>query len=291
MKYTFVILHYQNIDDTINCVESIKKLEKNISDEIKLIVIDNKSPNDSGEVLKDKYKNKEQIEVILLDKNYGFSKANNIGYEKARKEKTDVILVINNDIVFEDKSFLIKLEKIIVNNNSDIICPDIINIDNKHQNPMKKEEMTIRSAYKNMIYEMLFIIIIYIPILRKYALKWRNNREKKWFEKYYDKNNEIKDCTRFVPHGAFIIYTNNWLKKEQQAFVSDTFMYAEEDMLSLYIKQKKYKMFYANELKVRHLEGQSTKKSNKNEYKNNAFKSKNKAKALRKYIKFYKKIS
>ena len=50
-------------------------------------------------------------------------------------------------------------------------------------------------------------------------------------------------------------------------------------------------MIYAEELKVKHLEGQSTKKSNKDEYKTMKFKSKNKAKALKKYIKFYNEIS
>ena len=121
-------------------------------------------------------------------------------------------------------------------------------------------------------------------------LKARKHREEKWFKNYYNQK-IINDKEDFVPFGAFIIYMNRWLELEDVAFVSDTFMYEEEDMLSLYINKKKYKMIYAEELKVKHLEGQSTKKSNKDEYKTMKFKSKNKAKALKKYIKFYNEIS
>ena len=290
MKTVFIILHYQNIDDTINCIESIKKLDNLDESSYNIIVVDNKSPNGTGNMLKDKYIDESGIEVILLDKNYGFSKANNIAYEKAITYNPDIIMVLNNDIIFEDTLFLSKLiERYDSPEKYDIICPDIINLNGMHQNPLRDTEITLKKAYKNMIYEMFFSIIMVIPGLRKLFLEKRNKREEKWFDTYYStkKENNIND---FVPFGAFLIYMNNWLQKENIAFVSDTFMYCEEDMLSLYIRKNKYKILYAEELKVKHLEGQSTKKSNKNEYKTMKFKSENKARALRKYIKFYKEI-
>lgn len=67
-------------------------------------------------------------------------------------------------------------------------------------------------------------------------------------------------------------------------------MYMEEDMLGIYIKQKKYRMLYSEGLKVRHLEGRSTQNTNENQYKVLKFKSINKAKALYKYIMFCKKM-
>lgn len=288
MKITFVILHYQNVDDTINCIESIKRLENKSNIEINTIIIDNKSPNGSGETLISKYANIDKIKVILLDKNYGFSKANNIGYKEAIKAKTDIILVLNNDIIFEDLLFLEKLEKIYnLPVKYDIICPDIINADGMHQNPLRERELPIKKAYKNLIYESIFSISMNFPCIRKLILDNRLNREKKWFENYYKTKNEI--CNEhFVPFGAFIIYMNKWLDREEVAFVSDTFMYCEEDMLSIHIKKNNYKILYAEELKVKHLEGQSTKKSNKNDYERWRFRSRNQAKALIKYIRYYK---
>lgn len=286
----FIILHYQNIDDTVNCIESIKKLDDLQKYSFKIIVVDNKSPNDTGKVLKNKYINEEEIETILLDKNYGFSKANNIGYEKAKTYNPDIVMVLNNDIIFEDTTFLNKLKNVYNSTEKyDVVSPDIININGEHQNPLRDKQMSLKKAYKNMIYESLFSLIMDIPGLRKLILDKRNKREQKWFETYYNEKKDI-NINDFVPFGAFIIYMNEWLKNEKLAFVSDTFMYEEEDILNLYIKLKKYKILYEEDLKVRHLEGQSTKKSNKDQYKTMKFKSKNKSRALKKYIKFYKDI-
>lgn len=289
LNFSFVILHYQNIDDTINCINSIKCLKN--EDNIKIIVVDNKSPNNTGVFLKEKYDNDNTVEILLMDKNYGFSYANNIGYKKAISYNSDIILVLNNDILIEDKEFLTKLKQTYNSNEKyDIICPDIINRDDNHQNPLSETEFSVSRAYKNIVYEFLYYLIMYIPFLRDIAIKKRNSKEKKWLDKYYMSERKSTD-KYFVPFGAFIIYANNWIKKEDNAFVSDTFMYGEEDMLSLYIKKNNYNIYYDEKLVVRHLEGQSTNKSTKNQYNKFKFKSINKVKALFKYIKFYRKIN
>mgnify|MGYP001416342161 FL=1 len=123
----FVILHYQNIDDTINCINSIKKLQ-GLDSNYKIILVDNKSPNNTGKELEKKYINDSNIETVLLEKNYGFSKANNIAFKKAKEYNPEIVLVLNNDIIFEDNNFLLNLSKICKNSKKyDIICPDIIN--------------------------------------------------------------------------------------------------------------------------------------------------------------------
>ena len=47
---SFVILHYNTIGETRNCVKSILKLQDELS--FNIIIIDNASPNGSGEILK-----------------------------------------------------------------------------------------------------------------------------------------------------------------------------------------------------------------------------------------------
>ncbi|OKZ76656.1 MAG: hypothetical protein BHW01_07270 [Clostridium sp. 27_14] len=287
----FVILHYQNIDDTINCINSIKKLQ-GLDSNYKIILVDNKSPNNTGKELEKKYINDSNIETVLLEKNYGFSKANNIAFKKAKEYNPEIVLVLNNDIIFEDNNFLLNLSKICKNSKKyDIICPDIINLKDEHQNPMKEKEMNIGKAYKNMLYEFLFYLLMNVYGIRNIVANRRKKREEKWFENYYKETLKNKICLdNFIPFGAFIIYTNQWIKNEERAFVSDTFMYMEEDMLGIYIKQKKYRMLYSEGLKVRHLEGRSTQNTNENQYKVLKFKSINKAKALYKYIMFCKKM-
>ncbi|MFH1761062.1 MAG: glycosyltransferase, partial [bacterium] len=60
-----------------------------------VILVDNGSTDGSIEFIK---KNYSGVEIIPLDKNYGFAKANNIGMEAALKDKTiEYIALLNND--------------------------------------------------------------------------------------------------------------------------------------------------------------------------------------------------
>ena len=69
MSFSYVILHYKNIKDTVKCIESLLETAGRDS---KLIVVDNGSNDNSGIELKDKYSGSEQVEVLLLPENLGF---------------------------------------------------------------------------------------------------------------------------------------------------------------------------------------------------------------------------
>ena len=285
-KVAFVILHYQNIDDTIACIDSIDAL-KNKDVNKSIIVIDNCSPNNSGKTLQEKYADRSDVKLFLLNKNYGFSYSNNLGYDYARKNGADIVLVLNNDIIIEDKKFL---DKLLSNYKEyDVIAPDIVNINGQHQNPLRDKPYSLKKAYKNLFVQRLYHFILYIPGINKMFIDWNNKREEKWLKNYYETKTDI-DSHNFVPFGAFVIYANNWLKKEEKAFLSDTFMYMEEDFLGLYISKKKYKIYYDDKLVVKHLEGRSTKTSIDNQLKRMRFRTQKQAIAIKKYIKFYRKM-
>ena len=78
----FVILNYNIVAETIQCIESIKN---NIDTSSYMIVcIDNASPNMAGEKLKDKYVNDNDVEVVILENNIGFARGNNEGLKRAQ---------------------------------------------------------------------------------------------------------------------------------------------------------------------------------------------------------------
>jgi len=80
-KVFIIVLHYQNWDDTNECLKSLEKLD---------------------------YPNFEKI-VIDNDKdNRGFAGGNNLGIKKAMEKNADYILLLNNDTVVEP-DFLRKL--------------------------------------------------------------------------------------------------------------------------------------------------------------------------------------
>lgn len=285
MKISFVILHYQNKEDTENCISTIKKMKNSYNVKYEIIIVDNKSPNESGKELSERYCDDENVKIVLLDKNYGFSIANNIGYRIAKDQEPNLILVCNNDILFEYDNFLDELVRIFEKEEIEILIPDVINFNGYHQNPMKNKEDNLFKAVKNCIFKFIISFLLNIPIINKMIYTIEVNRETKWFKKYYNSNRNV--FGDFVPIGAFIIYGEKWITEENIAFPSNTFLYCEEDFLVSYIKKRKYKIKYCDLLKVKHLEGRSTKTIGKNEYKNLAKKYQYQAIALTKYIVFF----
>ena len=95
--YSFIILHYGNIDDTIECLLYLKKLSNK---ETHFIVVDNHTLNKKDEKLIRTFTS----DILLLDKNYGYAKANNRGIEYAEKNfDYEYLIVSNPDIII--KSF------------------------------------------------------------------------------------------------------------------------------------------------------------------------------------------
>ena len=108
-KIAFIILHYQTLDETIKCIESIKN--RIDTENYEIIIVDNCSPNGSGKILYDKYNEIERYHVLLNEKNLGFSAGNNIGFRHAKKIKCDFIAMINNDTCLITDNFRFSFQK------------------------------------------------------------------------------------------------------------------------------------------------------------------------------------
>ena len=68
----FEILHYMALDSTEMSVEYIRK---NIDTEnYVILIVDNCSPDGSGETLKEKYKDTDKVIVVCNSSNQGFTK-------------------------------------------------------------------------------------------------------------------------------------------------------------------------------------------------------------------------
>ena len=73
---SFVILHYMALEETIQCVESIRN---NIDGDKKIVIVDNFSPNGTFKDLKVRYEKEPDVEVLETGSNLGFAKGNNFG--------------------------------------------------------------------------------------------------------------------------------------------------------------------------------------------------------------------
>jgi GT2 family glycosyltransferase len=101
---TIIILNWNGLKDTIDCIESIKV---NTYPEYCIVVVDNGSKGVDAQVLCERYN--DSIKVICNEKNLGFSGGMNAGINYALKElKQHYILLLNNDTIV-DPDFLNQL--------------------------------------------------------------------------------------------------------------------------------------------------------------------------------------
>ena len=282
---TFVILHYKNIKDTIDCLKSIKKL--NNQDKISIVVVDNNSLQD---IDKDKIL-KFTSDLILLDENMGFAKGNNKGCSYAiNKYHHDYLCVINNDIIINQKDFLKKIEDTYQKTYFDILGPKIITNSGDSVNPFYAYEdieeieqkinysKKIIKIYSNIIYRSLLKVYIFVKHLVKKPKKLENGSEAKF---------------NVALHGCALIFSKKYYKKYKDVFYNETFLYHEEEFLNYRRIHDNLITYYNNDLEVFHKEGSSLNEVFSNNYKKVIFKHKEIIRSLsllKKVIKENKKI-
>lgn len=107
-KVSIIILNWNGLEDTIQCLESLKKITY---PNYKVIVVDNGSKGNDVDVLEKKYKG--YIRLIRNKENLGFAEGNNVGIRYAlEKLNPAYILVLNNDTIVEP-DLLIRLVEVI----------------------------------------------------------------------------------------------------------------------------------------------------------------------------------
>lgn len=276
MRISFVILHYNTFEDTVKCVESILKLTHQSTEDISIIVVDNGSPNGTGDLLKKKYGNTEKIDVLLLKKNMGFASGNNVGFVFANKNyHPDFIVLSNNDIVISQKNFIDKMIELYNVNHFAVLGPSIYAPYKRvYQNPLRDRPYTVGEIeelirnYQNKIklFKLLDRLHCYSflhgakHILKKINLSQWHNSEKKF---------------QVVLHGAFLIMSREYIDIFPGGLCDKTFMYMEEDILYHMCINKNLKMMYSPEIQVLHNEGAATRNVFKSRAKKSIFEFEN----------------
>ena len=163
-RFSFVILHYYTVEDTIECVNSI--LENIKSYKVSIVIVDNASKNNSYRILLSKFSDVDNIHIIKSEKNLGFANGNNLGYLYAKdKLKSDFICLLNNDTVINQYDFVDKCIDKFEESKYYILGPDIVStVDYKHQNPHKFGVMDIKKINSLLIQLYIHGIFSYIGI-------------------------------------------------------------------------------------------------------------------------------
>ncbi len=92
-KVAVLILNYENSQDTIECIESVKKLDYS---HYEILVVDNGSRDDSSAKIRNKFSD---IIFIQNQANLGYTGGNNVGIRHALQDGYDYVFILNNDTV------------------------------------------------------------------------------------------------------------------------------------------------------------------------------------------------
>lgn len=279
-RFGFVILHYQTIDYTIQCINSI--IKKNQNSEYYIIIVDNNSPNKSGEILKEKFKEQKNISVLINKKNLGFARGNNTGYRYAKDVlKCDFIIFLNNDTLVLQKDFCELISGEFQRSRCAVIGPMILkNGVETGDNPRRREPFKLWKL-------LLYIVLNYVMFILSYVAL-----DKKVFQMFdcYVMKQKKKNVVmtgreeNVALHGCCLICTPIFLEN-MEGLDPRTFMYMEEDILYEQILMKSLKMVYLPTLKIEHLEGIATNEHFKKETSRRRFVYKNTIKSAKVLLK------
>ena len=231
-----IVLNYNNAKDTIECLQSLLKLNKEPGS---IIIVDNKSKDNSVDVIKKFLINinadKEKIYIKELDSNDGYSKGNNEGIKFINKIKQPKSFwILNNDTIV-DKYALDALCKRM----NQVNKPSIIGSTIVHIHDMK----TLQCASG---YNSTFKIAFDKPLLSGIKIA-----------ELLDINvRKIEQKISYVIGASFFIHSDilkiGYLRE-------DFFLYAEELEYCIRAKKNKIPLLWAKDSIVYHKEGGSTK--------------------------------
>lgn len=255
-KYGFVILHYLAYDMTVECIS--KLLDKFEKYDMHIVIVDNASRNQSGKKLQEKYLKESLVTVIENTENLGFAKGNNVGYQYLTdRYDMDYIIVMNNDILIEQKEFLDLIDKIYLEQPFDVLGPDIYCPKiQMHQNPSREKGLTkeelleLQESKCHFLSHPMYYYFRHMTLgkVKKVLKKDRSARRPD-----YTSNSQSS-----VLHGACYIFSKNYMRLRKNCFNPKTFMYMEEDILYYECVRDGLRMHYDPRIRVQHLEDVST---------------------------------
>ncbi len=229
MNFSLIIINYQTLEITKNCLNSILSFCNSL--EFEIILIDNNSGDGSIETLEKEFRGK--IRIIKNRENIGFAAANNQGAKMARGK---YLFFLNSDTIITD-NILAPLFKILEENKSTgILAPRLLNSDKSLQDKSY-------GAYPRL----MDLILSHFIKKEKIPSERTNSFEVDW----------LSGAALIIRHELF---------KRIGGWDNKFFMYFEDVDLCRRTKDANYKIIIAPSVSLIHLSGKSLSKNNKRKY-------------------------
>lgn len=260
-KIAFVILHYLSLNDTKKCIESIMALESNDVD-LEIVVVDNASYNGTGEDLEQLYEEDNKVHILRLEKNLGFANGNNVGFRFAKhKLESDFIVMINNDTEIRQSDFIKRMIRVYKERRFAVLGPKILLRNNKI-NTVYGDLLTIKHYKKDLrilkieyIMSVIGMYAFYVRMKATYRLL-----KTKFRKKHINSTKQLSPNEwhyNIVLHGCALIFSKDYISKFD-GLDKRTFLYREEELLFLRLKEYNLRSIYCPELIIYHDEDGAT---------------------------------
>ena len=249
-----VILNYNDFSTCQRLLEKIKDYA--IFD--KIVIVDNCSTDDSVALLK-KYKS-QKVDLIVSPNNGGYASGNNFGIRYSiEKYNPKIIFVANPDVLFEENVAYQMAKTLSANNEYGIVAPLVIQGYNVWKQP----------GFWGTLESLLLIIF---------------NLDKKRIKDKLAKETLPQEVG--VVEGSFFAISKEAYMKTD-GFDERTFLYFEENILGMKLKQSSLKTVVLPQLYYEHLHSNSIRK----EYKSKARAFHNFYPSVKMYLQEYAKVN
>lgn len=223
MVFAFVILHYGSSNVTQEAIDSVMRLHHDDGC-VKIVVVDNASPDGTGTEVQEKNKANPNIFFIKNESNLGFARGNNRGFIFAKEQlNADFIILMNNDSVVSSADFCDLVIEDYTKEKFAVLGPKIVTPCGFNQNPLRKKmlkgfRLKLTQAY--LWLDMLLTLLFVAPVLSS----------------IFSKNKKRVSQENLTPingvelHGSFMIFSPQYIQKFD-GLDDRTFMYCEEEFL------------------------------------------------------------
>ncbi len=256
--FVFLILHFGPVRLTLDTLESVLALPE---DDKAIVVVDNGS-HEAAPAIGERFPSDDRIIVTETEKNLGFSAGNNAGFALIRQNfDTDFVIVINNDMSFEDRSFLSTLRHLYEETGFFVAGPDVYTPNEVlHSNPFREKVMDIEDAkaqigrhvQKMKDYEHGRALHCLVSFCRRKKnplyIAFRKVKTAIHPDTPWKKRQE-----GVVLQGSCLIFDRRFIEGHDKLFEPEVFLYHEEDFLALRCKREGLKMVYLPEIRVWHM--------------------------------------
>ena len=255
---TYILINYNTKQLTNQAIESIYNFFDN-QNNFEVILVDNASTDGSKKFFENKEKGLKNFKYIYNNENYGFGKANNIGFQYS---KGDYIYILNSDTILPTKNIdkIIK-EKFNKYKNLGVVATKVIYEDGSLQPNVQKFSnllsITLRllkigeKIRNNQLLLNFFKILPYKPeVVKSYLENFDKERKESFIE---------------WASGCSLIFKRDVYKK-LGGFDENFFMYTEDEEICYRVHKLGYKILYTPDITVIHFEGKSNINKKINEF-------------------------